>query len=237
MSWIESSSLFTYTGNKLQLNLTPQGNSKARAEFLLHECIHYYFHHKKLCSVFTLKEMQNIVLKIWLFPFGNSVGSLVVYDLCDFWEGPEFVLFFPCDEFLVRPVSGPILVDLGLLGSFWPATFKCWNSVAHYRTLLSSLEPVPPDTSDWTAMDSNEVREIHQVLRRHEETNQANCSSLMVVSTKIFQFEQAYTTSQCKCNEYFPASITENGYNGNKVYQVQKFNGQSMNGLSFHGFQ
>lgn len=94
MSWIESSSLFTYTGNKLQLNLTPQGNSKARAEFLLHECIHYYFHHKKLCSVFTLKEMQNIVLKIWLFPFGNSVGSLVVYDLCDFWEGPEFVLFF-----------------------------------------------------------------------------------------------------------------------------------------------
>jgi len=203
MSWIESSSLFTYAGNKLQHNLTPQGNSKARADFLLHECIHYYFHHKKLWSVFALKEMQNIVLKIWLFPNGNSVGGLILYDLCDFWEGPKFGLFSPCDEFLVRPVSGPILVDLGLLGPFWPATFKCWNSVAYYRTLISSLEPVPPDISDWTAMDSTEVREIHQVLRRHEEINRANCSSLTVVSTKIFQLEQAYTTHNANVMNIF----------------------------------
>jgi len=43
--------------------------------------------------------------------------------------------------------------------------------------------------------------------------------------------------SQCKCNEYFAALDTNNGYNGRRVYQAQNFNGQLENALSFHDFQ
>jgi hypothetical protein len=44
-------------------------------------------------------------------------------------------------------------------------------------------------------MDNLDWKEIHRILRRHEEITQANCSALMHISSKITELEQASITN------------------------------------------
>jgi hypothetical protein len=66
------------------------------------------------------------------------------------------------------------------MGSVWPGFVPL-------SCIVQGLLDSDMDNPDW--------KEIHRILRRHEEITQANSSALMHISSKITELEQAHVTN------------------------------------------
>lgn len=66
----------------------------------------------------------------------------------------------------------------------WPVALLC-----PYSSFFDCVGVVRP------AMDNDDIKKVRQVLRRHEDINQANGNAQMIISYKITGFEQASATN------------------------------------------